>query len=156
MPSGTHTLEATCVVNEAGTGNNQKVIIGQIHGKLPDKPTFTVNYNFPNPKQVSLTYQLKPDGTTGDANLILAENVNINDLLHYKVRLTDNGTAVKIHGEVSINEVPQAIPDDVPLSPTATWQAATFYFKAGCYYPNIPVSGTAKVTFSSLSATHAP
>lgn len=112
----------------------------------------------PAAKQVSLTYKLKPDGsgTPPDDNLILAENVNINDLIYYKVRLTDNGTTVKIHGEVSINGVPQTPPTDPTLLPYFSWRDATFYFKAGCYYPNEPVSGTAKVTFSSLTATHQP
>ncbi len=158
-PSGTHTLEATCIVNEAGTGNNRKIIIGQIHGKSPDKPTFTVNYNFPAAKQVSLTYLIRPDGSTGDNNLILAENVNINDLIHYKVRLTDDGTTVKIHAEAyDVSGVSQTALDqrERPLTPYDSWHAATFYFKAGCYYPNKPFSGTAKVTFSNLSGTHAP
>jgi hypothetical protein len=33
----------------------------------------------------------------------------------------------------------------------------TLYFKAGCYFPKAATnSGTAKVTFSSLTATHQP
>lgn len=85
--------------------------------------------------------------------------MNINDLIHYKVRLTDDGTVVKIHAEAyDVNGISQTALNqrERSLTPYNSWNAATFYFKAGCYYPNIPTSGTAKVTFSSLSATHLP
>lgn len=158
--AGTNTLEATCAVNIAGTNGANKVIIGQIYCKSANVPTFTVNYNFPQLKQVSVTYKFNPDGsgTPPDNNLTLATNVNLLDLIQYKVQLLDNGTTVKIHGEASVNGVPQPPPTDVnlTLNPASPWHTNTFYFKAGCYYPNNPTSGTAKVTFSSLTGTRQP
>jgi hypothetical protein len=161
--AGTHTLEATNVVIEAGDDpiqpgphptNDRKVIIGQIHGKSPNIATFTVNYNYPHLKDVSVAYYPTPSGGTV-AKLILAQNVNVGNLIYYKVQLHDDGTTVTLHGEASIDGVAQPIPSDVTLTSSSSdaWHGASFYFKAGCYYPS-PVNGTAKVTFSSLSAKH--
>jgi hypothetical protein len=97
-------------------------------------------------------------GSGSDFNLTLATNVNLADLIHYKVQLRDDGTNVSLHGEASTNGVAFPAPSGVPLAsaPSDAWHSATFYFKAGCYYPNNPTNGTAKVTFSSLSARHGP
>lgn len=161
LPSqgGIHTLQATCAVNAAGPIGNSKVIIGQIHQKNLSIPSFTVNYNHPNAKDVSITYKSSATGNGGtDSNHILAQNVNLNDVIYYKLRLSDDGTTVILHEEASVNEVPQTPPPDPALVSNSSdpWHSATFYFKVGCYYPNNPASGTAKVTFSSFSATHGP
>jgi hypothetical protein len=63
---------------------------------------------------------------------------------------TTNGTSV-LPKEVHMNN-----PAETNYS---GWGATnvTLYFKAGCYYPTAATnSGTAKVTFSSLTATHQP
>ena len=155
--AGTNTLEATCTVHVAGINDTNKLIIGQIYSKSAGSPSFAINYNFPSNKNVSVTYKLNPTNSL-DNNLILATNVNLLDLIYYKVQLIDDGTNVSLHGEVRTNGVPYPPPLNVPLTtnPTNAWHSATFYFKAGCYYPNYPTNGTAKVTFSSLDARHGP
>ena len=157
--AGTNTLEATCAVQSAGTNGTNKVIIGQIHGKLPDVPTFTISYNFPNAKDVSVSFKTNSAGIGNDDKVVLATSVNLFDLIHYKLQLTDNGTTVKLHGEASTNGVAYPPPSDKTLASNSSdaWHSATFYFKAGCYYPTnaswSAAADTAKVTFSSLSAT---
>jgi len=151
-PLGTNTLEATFAVNEAGTNGTSKLIIGQIYCDSTSTPTFAVNYNHPNLKDVSVTFKSTPSGGT-DGNLILATNVNLLAPIHYKVQLLDDGTTVKIRGEVFGPNTEGQKEATLTSNPSNAWHSATFYFKAGCYYPNGPTSGTAKVTFSSLSAT---
>ena len=154
-PSATNTLEATCAVHVAGTNGTNKVIIGQIYCKSASNPTFTISYNFPSNKNVAVSYKLTPTSST-DQNLVLATNVNLFDVIHYKVQLFDDGTNVSLHGEAFTNGVAFPPPTDKPLNPYASWHTNTFYFKAGCYYPNNPVSGSAKVTFFNLDAKHGP
>jgi len=151
--AGTNTLEATCAVQSAGTNGTNKVIIGQIHGKSTNVATFTVNYNFPSNKNVSITYKLLPSVSSGDTNLVLATNVNLLDQIHYKLQVIDDGTTVRVSGMAQINNGAQSS-TNATLTSSAAWHTNTFYFKAGCYYPNSPKSGTATVTFSSLSATN--
>jgi hypothetical protein len=159
QPLGTNTLEATCTVHSAGTNNSKKLIIGQIHSDIASDPPVAINYNFPNSKDLSVTYKFNPTNSA-DANLILATNVNVLDVIHYKVQLMDDGTNVSLHAEASVNGVPQTALDqqDVPLASNSSsaWHTTTFYFKAGCYYPSPTTNSSAKMTFSSLTATHQP
>ena len=53
QPLGTNTLDATCVVESAGTNNSRKLIIGQIHGENASDPPVAINYNFPALKSLS-------------------------------------------------------------------------------------------------------
>jgi hypothetical protein len=149
---GTNTLEATCAVISAGTNSTNKVIIGQIHADSTNVATFTVNYNFPANKNVSITYKSLPSNSSTDTNLVLATNVNLLDQIHYKLQVMDDGTTVTVKGMAQINNGSQ-FSTNATLTSSAAWHTNTFYFKAGCYYPNAPTSGTGKVTFSSLSAT---
>jgi hypothetical protein len=92
-PIGTHTLAATCHVDEAGDdpsksgdhpSNDRKVIIGQIHEKAPYDtiPAIILSYNFPDPEKVRLTVKKYRDGHGGDAgevNVTLATGVKPGD-----------------------------------------------------------------------------
>jgi hypothetical protein len=155
--AGTNTLEGTCSIISAGTNGTNKVIIGQIYSESAGAPTFAVNYNFPKTNQVSVTYRFNPTNSADD-NLILATNVNLRDVIHYKIQVINDGTNVSLRGEASTNGVPYPPTLIPPLTtnPSNVWHSATFYFKAGCYYPNNPASGTAKVIFYDLSATREP
>jgi hypothetical protein len=158
LPRGTNTLEATCVVHSAGTNNARKVIIGQFHSETASDPPVVISYNFPSNKNVTATFKSSPSGGA-DTNLLLAANVNVLvDQIHYQVQLTGDGTNLSLHVEASINGVLQTATNQqnrvLATSPSDAWHTNTFYFKAGCYYPNSPTNGTAKVIFSSLSATH--
>jgi hypothetical protein len=176
-PWGTHTLTATCVVNEAGddpdntTGtptNDRKVIIGQIHSKSVGKPPVVLSYNFPNPGDVTVTVRYHPNGSDGDPgtpgvqpdkNYTLLTGVNLGEgnEINYTLQLVNDGSSIVLH--TTVNEVEQP----VPLTTTpydADWANQTFYFKAGCYYPHgdsdPALAGTTKVTFSSLSVFNTP
>jgi hypothetical protein len=43
LPLGTNTLEATCAVHSAGTNNDRKVIIGQIHSETAADPPVVIS-----------------------------------------------------------------------------------------------------------------
>jgi hypothetical protein len=160
-PLGTNSLEATCTVHSAGTNNDRKVIIGQAHSETASDPPVVISYNFPSAKNVTATYKTSPTGGT-DLNLLLATNVNLLDQIRYQLRLTGDGTNLSLHVEASVNGVFQTATNqqDRPLATSSSdaWHANTFYFKAGCYFPTngsgSPIAGNAKVTFSSLTATH--
>jgi Alginate lyase/Concanavalin A-like lectin/glucanases superfamily len=154
QPLGTNTLEATCVVESAGTNNSRKLIIGQIHSDIASDPPIAVNYNFPNSKDLSVTYKFNPTNSADD-NLILATNVNVLEAIYYKVQLLNDGTEIKLHAEASINGVPQTAKERT-MVPYSAWTNATFYFKAGCYLPSSTTNNSAKVTFSSLTVRHQP
>ena len=163
LPLGTNTLEATCAVISAGTNNDRKVIIGQIHSETASDPPVVISYSYPSNKNVTATYKSSPSGSV-DNNLLLATNVNVLDEIHYKVQLSDDGTNLSLHVEASVKGVPQTATNQqtrfLATSPSDAWHTNTFYFKAGCYYPTngfgSPIAGTAKVTFSSLTATRQP
>jgi len=79
----------------------------------------------------------------------------------YSLQLVGTGTSVKlfarVNGEKPKDPVTGAALDFIDMSTTdPAWANVntTFYFKAGSYYPENVGSGTAIVTFSSLSARH--
>ena len=80
--------------------------------------------------------------------------------IHYKLELVGTaGTSLILN--ITYNNVPlppvTMCQNGDPFWDDSTWLSAFFYYKAGCYYPHkdteAPLAGTAKVTFSSLSAT---
>ena len=152
-PLGTNALAAICAVNSAGTSSNRQVIIGQIHSVTASNPPVVLSYNFTNAGQVTATVQYHPNGsgTPRDQNYTLATNVHPGDLINYKLALERNGGSINLR--MSVNGTTNNI--SMTSAPyDSAWTNATFYFKAGCYYPNNPPSGAANVTFSSLSVTH--
>ena len=145
LPLGTNILEATCAINSAGTNNEAKVIIGQIHSDTASDPPVVISYNFPAPNRlgkVTVTVKDSPTGS-GDLNFTLATNVSPNAPIDYKLELVGTTNSVvltaTVNGEVA----------DVPMT-NASWKTTPFYFKAGAYYPKATNGGTAKVTFSRL------
>ena len=149
---GTNTLEVTCAVHSAGTNNNQKVIIGQIHSETASNPPVVLSYNFPSNKNVAVTVQFHPDGsgTPRDTNFTLATAVNLGDLINYKLKLE------RVGGSITLSATVNGTSTNVNMTATPydpNWTNQAFYFKAGSYFPN-STNGTAKVVFSSLSATH--
>ncbi len=154
LPLGTNTLEATCVVESAGTNNDRKVIIGQFHSETAADPPVVVSYNFPSNKNVTVTIKYSPTGSA-DQNYPLATGVNLGDLINYKLKLA------RVGGSLTLSATVNGTSTNVNMTATPydpNWTNYTFYFKAGCYYPTngpgSPAAGTAKVTFSSLTATH--
>ena len=158
LPLGTNTLEATCAVHSAGTNNDRKVIIGQIQTETASDPPVAISYNFPSSKNVTATYKSSP-GSSTDNNVLLATNVNVLDQIHYQMQLTDDGASVILYVKTFVNGVLRSAQQRT-MVPYASWHTNTFYFKAGCYFPTgnsgSPMAGTAKVVFSSLTATHQP
>ncbi len=174
-PWGTHILTATCVVNEAGDNpaassphpnNKGKVIIGQIHSKTAGKPAVVLSYNFPSPKDVTVSVKYHPNGSDGepstpgnqpDKHYTLLTGVNLGDgnEINYTLQLVNNGSSIVLHA--TVNEVQQ--PVTLTAAPyDADWANQTFYFKAGSYYTDPPSvdGGTARVTFSNLSVFNTP
>ena len=138
------------------------MIVCQFWNETASNPPVVISYNHPSNKVVTATYKSSPISNL-DINFVLATNVNVLvDQIHYQVQLSGDGTNMNLHAQVSINGVLQTPSLNIPMasSPTNAWHTNTFYFKAGCYYPTngsgVPAAGTAKVTFSSLTATHQP
>ena len=94
----------------------------------------------------------------------IVSGVNLGDRIDYELKLeATTNNAVTLYATVKTNGTPvPGTPLTVPMTsnpPYSGWAATnvTLYFKAGCYYPTAATnSGTAKVTFSSLIATHQP
>jgi hypothetical protein len=155
LPLGTNILEATCMVNSAGTNSKSKVIIGQIHGDNLSDPPVAISYNFPdlNPGgKVTVTVKDNPNGTT-DRNFTLATN-SLNTPINYKLELVGTTNAVVL--TATINGQTRDIiiyQEGDSVRTNALWKSTAFYFKAGAYYPKATNSGTAKVTFSRLVIT---
>jgi hypothetical protein len=159
-PIGIHTLDATCAVNSAGTNNDRKVIIGQIHEKGPySVPAVVLAYNFPSNQDVTVTVKKYPNGSGGNAgevNLPLASGVSLGTPINYMLQLERNANSVILHARVNAG----TLKDADMTAYDASWTNTTLYFKVGCYYPTngpgSPMAGTAKVTFSSLVVTNQP
>ncbi len=167
-PVGIHTLDATCFVNEAGPSNDRKVVIGQIHEKEPySVPTIVLSYNFPERGNVTVTVKYKPDGTDADPstpgdqtdkNRTWEDNVEVGDAIHYTLQVQKVGATVTLYATVNgVLKVVNMTTDPLFDATWGTLPNLTFYFKAGCYYPDNdlenPITGNAKVTFSSLEVT---
>jgi hypothetical protein len=156
LPLGTNILEATCAVNSAGTNNQAKVIIGQIHSDTASDPPVVISYNFPDPSRVgkvTVTVKDNPNGLT-DRNFTLATNVSPNAPIDYKLELV--GTTNSVVLRAVVNGTPAEVTmyeNGDPVRTNALWKSTPFYFKAGAYYPKATNSGTAKVTFSRLVIT---
>ena len=155
LPLGTNILEATCMVNSAGTNSKSKVIIGQIHGDNLSDPPVAISYNFPdlNPGgKVTVTVKDNPNGTT-DRNFTLATN-SLNTPINYKLELVGTTNSVVLRAVVNGAPAEITLYENGDLIRTnALWKSTAFYFKAGAYYPKATNSGTAKVTFSRLKIT---
>jgi len=165
LPLGTNILEATCAVNSAGTNNEAKVIIGQIHSDTAKEPPVVISYNFPVPNRVgkvTVTVKDNPDDSDNpldgpgqtDRNFTLATNVSPNAAINYRLELA--GTSNSVVLRAMVNEEPATVIMYQNGNATWTnvnWKTNTFYFKAGAYYPKATNSGTAKVTFSRLVVT---
>ena len=167
LPLGTNILEATCAVNSAGTNNQAKVIIGQIHSDTASNPPVVISFNFPDPirvGKVTVTVQDNPDGSNNplegsqaDRNFTLATNLSPGAPIDYRLELVGTANSVKLNAVINgeARDVTMYENGD-PIWTNANWKATTFYFKAGAYYPKATNSGTAKVTFSRLVVTPQP
>ena len=155
LPLGTNILEATCMVNSAGTNSKSKVIIGQIHSDSADDPPVVISYNFPdlNPGgKVTVTVKDNPTGSA-DRNFTLATN-SLNTPINYKLELV--GTTNSVVLRATVNGIFQSVSmyqEGDSVRTNALWKSTPFYFKAGAYHPKATNSGTAKVTFSRLVIT---
>ncbi len=170
--TNTHTLQATCRLESGPT----KVIFGQIHTETPNPPSgglaaitlFHEGSGTAN-KRIRLAVYYSPDKSVtnaGNTDLTydIVSGVNLGDRIDYELKMigSSNGT-VTLYATVATNRTsvaPLVVNMSNPADPGYSGWAATnvtLYFKAGCYYPKAATnSGTAKVTFSSLKATHQP
>ena len=171
--TNTHTLQATCRLESMPS----KVIFGQIHTETPNPPsgglaavTLFHEGAGTSTKKIKLAVYYSPDGSVTDAGnskdktYDLVSGVNVGDRIDYEFKLvgTSNST-VRLTATVATNGTTLP-PVTVSMSNPADsgysgWGATnvTLYFKAGCYYPKAATnSGTAKVTFSTLTVTHQP
>ena len=165
QPLGTNILEGTCIVNATNLGSG-KVIIGQVHGKTPySVASVVVNYNYPNAQDVSVTFKDRADGNDGpdndlppqsDRNIPLATGVSLGAMIHYKVELVGTSTSLVLNATFNggTTETRTMYQNGDLNWNDSTWLTSYFYFKAGCYFPKAPTNSSAKVTFSSLTATH--
>ncbi len=168
---GTNILQASCAVDAV---TNSKVIIGQIHAKTPPYPSgaddgvpaITLYFDSRvSPPAIKLAVYWNPSGAQGtntksDFTYSLVSGVQVNDRIDYQLKLIGTSAgAVTNYAMVSVNGG-TTFTNTVSMTSGgySGWGATnvTLYFKAGCYYPDNPGSGTAKVTFSSLTATHQP
>ncbi len=168
VATNTHTLQATCRLESVPS----KMIFGQIHadepvpagGAVPAVTLFHEGSGTAN-KRIRLTVYYSPDRSvtnagSQDKTYDIVSGVNLGVRIDYELKIvgTSNGT-VTLTATVATNGVPLP-PQPVGMTSDlgySGWAATnvTLYFKAGCYYPKAATnSGTAKVTFSSLTATH--
>ena len=170
--TNTHILQASCAVDAA---TNSKVIIGQIHAETPNSPSPIPKDGVPaitlyfdsrdNPPAIKLAVYWNPSNTNGpngktENTYTLVSGVSVNDRIDYQLKLdATSAGAVTNYATVAVNGgTPVIQPVPMTAGGFSGWGATnvTLYFKAGCYYPVAPAASTAKVTFSSLTATHQP
>ena len=166
--TNTHTLQATCRLESVPS----KVIFGQIHaetpvptgGAVPAVTLFHEGSGTAN-KRIRLAVYYSPDRSvtnagSQDQTYDIVSGVNLGDRIDYELKLSGtSNSAVTLNATVAVNggtNITQLVgmTSDPGYSGWGNTNV-TLYFKAGCYYPKAATnSGTAKVTFSSLSATH--
>jgi hypothetical protein len=152
---GTHTLQGSCKVI---SGTN-KVIIGQIHAKTPIPtngsaaiPAVILSHN-PSNGVITVTVKNNPYDKNADTSSDFAAPVPLGETINYTLQMVGAGTNVTLY--TTVNNDLKTIPmTQSPYDQRWGTTNVTLYFKAGCYFPKAPTNGgTAKVTFSSLSAT---
>jgi len=169
--TNTHTLQATCRLESVPS----KVIFGQIHADTPNPtggavPAVTLFHEGTGTsnKKIKLAVYYSPDRSVtnsgGAQTYDIVGGVNVGDRIDYELKLVGTSNSnLTLYATVKTNGT-SVLPKEVHMNnPAETnysgWGATnvTLYFKAGCYYPTAATnSGTAKVTFSSLTATHQP
>ncbi len=169
--TNTHTLQATCRLESVPS----KVIFGQIHADTPSPaggavPAVTLFHEGSGTanKRIRLSVYYSPDRSVtnsgGAQTYDIVSGVNLGDRIDYELKLvgTSNST-IRLSATVATNGTsvtPLTVNMSNPADPLYSGWAATnvtLYFKAGCYFPTAATnSGTAKVTFSSLTVTHQP
>jgi Alginate lyase/Concanavalin A-like lectin/glucanases superfamily len=157
---GTHSLQASCAVNSG----DSKVIIGQIHAETPippggstGVPAIVLDYTA---GAIRLTVKRSPNDRINDTTYDFPGPFALGAQINYTLQLVGTGTSVKLYATVNgqkprLNGVPQDFVDMYATDPAWADVNTTLYFKAGSYYPDNVGTGTAKVTFSSLSVTPA-
>lgn len=145
--SGTHIMDAICVVENVGDG---KVSIGQIHGKEPNVPAIILRFdNTVSPARVYCTVKRNPSLLTSQDTLYFTENIAVGEPITYRLRV--DGSATSCLFSVTVNGVTQTI--DMYANNSA-WADVTFYYKAGAYYTNPDNGETAVVSFYHLNVNH--
>jgi hypothetical protein len=168
---GTHTLQGSCRV----ISGDSKVIIGQIHTDTPEFdfeidgvtnhykgiPAIVLSYG-PSTHVITVTVKHSPidPSTNADTAYDFPTEVLKGDLINYSLQLVATENSVKLYARVNDeepldeNDEPQDYVDMYAWNTLWADVDTKFYFKAGAYYPKNSGTGTAKVTFSSLTATH--
>ncbi len=156
---GTHTLQASCKV----LGGTNKVVIGQIHAKTPIAtndtgavPAVILSYN-PSNGVLTVTAKYNPYDKIADQQYDFPTPVPLGETINYTLQMVWDGTNVTLNATVNSDTPKNINMTQPPYDPGWGSTNVTLYFKAGCYYPKAPTnSGTAKVTFSSLTVTPNP
>ena len=156
---GTHTLQGSCKVI---SGTN-KVIFGQIHANAPIPtngtsavPAVILSHN-PSNGVITLTVKNNPYDKNADTPFNFPTPVAIGETINYTLQMVWDGTNVTLNATVNSDTPKNIIMTQPPFDPRWGTTNVTLYFKAGCYYPKAATnSGTAKVTFSSLTVTPQP
>jgi hypothetical protein len=173
IATNTHILQASCKVLSGDT----KVIIGQIHAETPNTgtapkdgvPAITLYHEGlgSSNKKIRLAVYYSPDSSVTNAGSTdktydLVSGVNVGDRIDYQLTLVGtSGGALTNYATVSVNGG-TTFTNTVSMTSAPGFSGwantnVTLYFKAGCYYPKAATnSGTAKVTISSLTASHQP
>jgi len=171
VATNTHTLQATCRLESVPS----KVIFGQIHadapvpsgGAVPAVTLFHEGSGTAN-KRIRLTVYFSPDRSVtnsgGTETYDIVSGVNVGDRIDYELKLVGTSNSnLTLSATVKTNGItltPRIVPMNNPADPGYSgWGATnvTLYFKAGCYFPTAATnSGTARVSFSSLTVTHQP
>ncbi|MCM2273465.1 MAG: polysaccharide lyase family 7 protein [Candidatus Didemnitutus sp.] len=145
--SGTHIMDAICVVEDVGDG---KVSLGQIHGKEPNVPAIILRFdNTVSPARVYCTVKRNPSSLSSQDTLYFTNNIAVGEPITYRLRI--DGSATSCLFSVTVNGVTQTI--DMYAN-NSDWADVTFYYKAGAYYTNPDDGETAVVSFYHLNVSH--
>ncbi|WP_437881798.1 polysaccharide lyase family 7 protein [Pseudomonas sp. LRF_L74] len=145
-----NTLDGTLKVSQVpSTG---KIVIGQIHDVESSNPPIKLQYQYKaetNVGSIVAIVRVKP--TDDSTSYTVAQNVPLEQLFSYTIRLTPSGTlAIYVKPSASAATVKWTAKLDT------AWKTSTFYFKAGSYVQDNTgdSSEAGAVSFTSLTIKH--